>query len=82
MAMGSEMTFAVHRVKVLMNKVKDARLQGSVNPELLEARNDAVAEYIALLLKSEEICGVSYPQELKATRQAFQQKLEQWQRQR
>ena len=54
MAMGKEMTFAVERFKALNKRVKDAKLQGNVDPELVRERNNAAAEAIALVKQVEE----------------------------
>lgn len=54
MAMGKEMTFAIDRFKRLCKQVKDAKLQGNVNPELIRERNNAAAEAIALVRQVEE----------------------------
>ena len=55
MAMGKEMTFAVERFKALCKQVKEAKsVNGFAEPELLNERNNAADEAIALIRQVEE----------------------------
>ena len=76
MAMGKEMTFAVERFKALCKRVKDARLRGDVDPELIRERNNAAAEAIALVRQVEEHLSGEYKERLHKLHLG----LERWQR--
>jgi len=70
------MQFALDRFSRLRKQVADAKLQGNVNPELIQERNNALAEAIALVRQVEHALSGEYKERL----HKLHKRLERWQR--